>query len=196
MFHCWTDSFAPLAELAKEKIFWQSLGLLVEVRKELEGKQCFKLFSFASAPEKALSWSLQLPGSTEVFWCLFSMFILFKITNPNFFLCDYRMESQHGTCPVRLWLLSCMRMASSRCLWRNQVCCWVRSSVWGVSPARTRQAAHTCLNKKELHTASRQELRINPRSNTVEKLNTYSMDQRNSYAAGNCNSSAPHWIII
>jgi len=165
------------------------------VRKELEGKQCFKLFSFASASEKALSWSLQLPDSTEVFWCLFSMFILFKITKPNFCLCDYQMESQHSTCPVRLWLLSCMRMKSSRCLSKNHMCCWVCSSALRCKPC-LHQTSSMCLSEQEGAAASQQaELRINPRISKVKKLSTYSMDQRNSSAAGNCNSSAPHWSI-
>lgn len=119
MFHCWTNSVSPLAELpAKEKIFWQSLELLweVEVRKELEGKQCLNYILLPVQQKK------HCPGasrSTEVIWCLFSVFILFKITSPNFCLGNYQMGPQHGTCSVRLRLLSCLRLKSSRCLWKN-----------------------------------------------------------------------------
>lgn len=53
------------------------------MRKELEGKQCLNYILLPVQQKK------HCPGasrSTEVIWCLFSVFILFKITSPNFCL--------------------------------------------------------------------------------------------------------------
>lgn len=126
--------------------------------------------------------------STDIMCCLFSVFIIFKITSPNFCLGDYQMRSQNGTCSVRLRLLSCLMLKSSRWLWKNHARHMLK--VWSM-PAPEAQK----LVWMKRRCRQQEELRINQRISKVKKLNKYSMDQRTSYATGSCNSSAPHWII-
>lgn len=74
-------------------------------------------------------------------------------------------------------------------------CVWLVARLYLRCNVCLRQTSSMHLSEQGAADSQQAELRINPRISKVKKLTMYSMDQRNSYTAGNCNSSAPHWII-
>lgn len=103
------------------------------------------------------------------------------------------MESQHGTSPVRLtaepredaWVEVLV----------NKLCCWVCPCLRCQQCLQLTSSTH--LSEQEGAAGSQQaEVKLNPRISQIKKLSLYSMDQRNSCAAGSCNSSVPHWISL
>lgn len=149
--------------------------------------------------KKTFSWNSQLPDSTEVFWCLFTMFILFEINKTQLKL--IKLSSVWVPNGITAWHKSCETdcWAARGCLGRGAceqtVCCWVCPCLRCQQCLQLTSSTH--LSEQEGAAGSQQaEVKLNPRISQIKKLSLYSMDQRNSCAAGSCNSSVPHWISL